>query len=358
MLSTPQSASPSAVDILLNAGAHFSIPHCILWNRVGLFPVSSSLTAGYWGQYIDDLKEYLLDMLSGDLTTASRFDRQTLAILLTEICCGRSPELWDTWRQGHTLPADTGFSPGPLVDEILSILRPWPHEQESICRVLNVVFDTGDVDAGNRILSLFITRSPTFAAGLRCLFSWQAVRIRPPVGFLGANSDSTQELLERCGADPKCIMYYRMASVPEISYWEEVLEGGIDDEVLSSLLLFTAENCLSGFTKYLLARGACVNFRSKFTHCFGESWTALAFAAWLGKMKTVMVLLENGADVLMEVSGYGGRKTAFSQLVDPGHQELVSMLAHIEFEERVKRGVAHGLSPTSSSGYPSAGRMC
>ena len=89
------------------------------------------------------------------------------------------------------MPEDTGFSPGPLVDEISSILWPWPHEQWTICRVLDVVFDAGDIDAGNGILSLFITRSPTFVAGLRSLFSWQAVRICPPVGFLGVNSDST-----------------------------------------------------------------------------------------------------------------------------------------------------------------------
>ena len=290
--------------MILNAGAHFLIPECIRWNGFSLSPVGSGLNADYHDQYIDDLKEYLLDMLSRDLATVGWDDRQALAVLLTKICCGRSRELWDTWRQRHTLPADMGFSPGPLVDEILSILQPWPPKQESICRVLNEVFDTGDIDAGNGILSLFITRSPTFAAGLRSLFSWQAVRICPPVGFLGTNSDSTQELLERCGADPKCIMYYRMASVLEVSYWEEALERGIDDEVLSSLLLFSLGNCSAGFTKYLLARGASVNFRSKFTHDFGRGWTALAYAANRGDREMVMALLDNGADVLLEVSDY------------------------------------------------------
>lgn len=303
-LSRPQSTSLAAIDILLSAGADISPRLCYQWDSFSLYPVSTVLAADHRDQYIDGLKEFLLDALSRDLLPIEDLlEAQALAGLLTEICCGRLPDLWDTWRQRHALPADTEFSPGPLVDKIVStvlrILLPTIREG-TIYQLLNTVFRTGDIDAGNGILSLFITRSPNFAASLGDLFTWREATINPPVNFLGKYSDSTQGLLERCGADPSCIMYYRMASVPEIAYWEEVFGKGVDGKVLNSLLLFSAAYCPIGHAEYLVAKGSCVNFRSIAARDDRQGWTALAYAADRGEREVVRLLLNNGADALLE----------------------------------------------------------
>ena len=188
-------------------------------------PACAAITVSSQNQYIDDLEEYLLGRLSCGLTTAG-WDSFPIAALLTEICCGRFPDLWDTWRQGHSLPADTEFSPGPLVDEITSLIMSLSGSQRGLVipQLLGTVFRTGDIGAGNEILSLLITRNPDFSACLGSVFTWEKVSVSSPLGFLGRNSNRTEELLEGCGADPNCILYYRMASVREITYWEEVLE--------------------------------------------------------------------------------------------------------------------------------------
>lgn len=288
----------------------------------------------------------MLAMLSRSLTTISELDIEALAILLTEICCGRSPELWDTWRQGHGLSADTVFLPGLLIDDIASMVMLQRSRGWGTYQVFDTMFRTGDIDAGNRILSLFITQSPSFAASIRSFFSWDQVSIFPPVKFLGKNSGTTQELLEGCGADPSCIIYYRMASVPEITYWEEIVGKGVNGEILNLLLLFSAANCSAKFAKYLLARSADVNFRSSLKNTVRPGWTALPYAVEQGERETIMAILKHGADVLQEVV-YWGQRTTISQLGRKRDPDLARMLAQIESEERAKRGVVYGALPES-----------
>ena len=283
-------------------------------------------------------------MLSRDAATLDCDQRYSLSLLLTEICCGRSPELWDTWRQAHGLPADTVFSPDSLVDEIASTinLQGWPEDADTIYAVLNTVFRAGDIDTGTEILSLFVTRSPGFSAGLGRAFSWEQVEMSPPVYFLDNRSGGILELLEEYGADHNCIMYYTMASVPDITYWEEVLGRGVNDKVLNSLLIFSAEYCPTGHAEFLLSRGASVHFQSCFADEYRQGITALAYAAGEGKMEMAMLLLDNGADVLQEIADHSG-KTAISELASLYHPDLAKVLAQVESEERVKRGTAHGL---------------
>ena len=280
-------------------------------------------------------------MLSKDLDTIDPVGTQAWAILLTEICCGRSHELWDTWRQGRALPANTVFSPAPLVDEIASIVLLQSWRSWSTWYLLNTVFRTGDINAGNEILSMLISRSPDFAASLGDIFSWREAMINPPVDFLGKNSDSTQGLLVRCGADQSCILYYRMASVPEIAYWKEVLEKGVDDKLLNSLLLFSAAYRPVEFTEYLLSRGAAINYRSGFSCDRGR--TALEYAALWNDMEVAIFLLDRGADILQEFVGPGRKNSTFSRLVARHYPDRAWVFAQIECEERLKRGKAHGL---------------
>lgn len=321
--------------------------------RNGLFLSDSlGLTGDCYDRYLDDRNEYLSDILSRDVATLDWHDKESLTTLLIEICCGRHPALWDIWRQKHALPACTVFPPGPLVDEITSLMMAMPEDQfymtEEAKDMLNIVFYTGDVDAGNAILSLFITRSPSFSAYLGRNFSWERVGMSPPVHFLGKNGSGARELIERCGADPDCVMYYTMTAIPEIAYWEEVIRNGVDDKVLNSVLLFSSAYHPIEHVEYLLSRGASVNFRSRFPDWEWQrkGWTALAHAADKGKTEMVMFLLKNGADVLQEFVGRVGGKGTISQLVsqDPRRQELARVLAQAECEERVRRGTAHGLS--------------
>ena len=207
--------------------------------------------------------------------------------------------------------------------------------------MLNTVFCTGDIDASNEILSLLISRSPGFAEILGDLFSWREAKINPPVDFLGKNSDSTQGLLERCGADPSCIWYYRVASVPELAYWKEVLEEGVDDRLLNSLLLFSAAYRLAEFAEYLLSRGAAINYRSGFSCDRGR--TALEYAALWNDMEVAIFLLDSGADILQEFVGPGRKNNTISQLVARYYPDRARVLAQIEREERLKRSKAHGL---------------
>ena len=173
-------------------------------------------------------------MLSRDVATLDSSENLSLGLLLAEICCGRSPELRDTWRQAHGLPADTVFSPDFLVDEIASTvsLQGWPENAETLYAVLNTLFRTDDIDAGKEILSLLVTRSPGFSASLIRAFSWKEVKTNPPVNFLNKSS-GIRELLEEYGADHNCIMYYAMAIAPDIACWEEVLGEGVDDKSLT-----------------------------------------------------------------------------------------------------------------------------
>ena len=245
--------------------------------------------------------------------------------------------------------SETGFSPGPLVDEIASLImsQSWTNRGLVIRQVLNTVFRTGDIGAGNEILSLFITRNPDLSACLGKVFSWENCMIfLPSDDFLGRNSKRTQELLKGCGADPNCILYYRMTSVVEIAYWEEVLGEGVDDKVLNSLLLFSAAKLPAGFVAYLLSKGASVHYQASIAEGFQRGWNSLAFAAYHGKTETVMLLLNNGADVLQELMDYRGKMVTASQLAS---QDLVRMLAQIEFEERVKRDTTHSSPPPDTS---------
>ena len=206
------------------------------------------------------------------------------------------------------------------------------------------MFRIGSIPAGDAILSLFITRIPGFSACLGRTFSWGRVEEQPPVRFLGNYNNSTPEILVECGADPNCLMYYTMASVPEIAYWEDFLGKGVDDNVLNSLLLFSAMECSIGHVEYLLSWGASVNFQSKFWGGYHQGWTALAYAAAYRKAEIVMFLLNNGADVLQSV-WTKGEETTIPKLVDPWNPDLARMLAEIECQERIKRGTANGLSP-------------
>ena len=209
--------------------------------------------------------------------------------------------------------------------------------------VLGTVFRTDDIDAGEEILSLFAACSPIFSAGLEIAFSWEELEMSSPVGFLDNKSSGIQELLEKYGADRSCIMYYTMASVPHIAYWEEVLAKGVDEKVLNSLLIFSVEYCPTGHAEFLLSRGASVHSQSCFVGESCEGITALAYAAREGNMEMAMLLLDHGADVLQEIVGGNGTFT-ISQFVGSRHPDLARVLAQLECEERVKRGLAHGLS--------------
>ena len=257
------------------------------------------------------------------------------------------------------MPADTVFSPGPLVDEIASaiILQDWPKEACTIHDVLNTVFRTGNIDAGKEILSLFATRSPSFSASLRREFSWEQLKMYTPAYFLDKKSSGIQELLEEYGADSNCVMYYTMASVPDISYWEEIFENGVEDKVLNSLLFFSVGHCPTGHVEFLLSKGASVHFQSCFAPENSQGWTALAHAAGRGRMDMVMLLLNNGADVLQEIVGHNGKFT-IGQLADPRHSDLARMLTQVEREERAKRGTAHGLSLLIVPALCLIGSMC
>ena len=283
-LRAPQCASPYVVDILLNAGASFSSPILSSGHRfpyLGTNPsVIPRLTGDYHDQYIDDISEYFLDILSRDAANPDFCEGYKLCALLTEICCGRSPELWDTWRQARGLPADMVFSPCPLVDEIDStitiILQSRPEGAYLIYGVLIAVFRTGDIDVGKEILSLLVTRGSSFSAVLGRAFSWEQTEMWPPVDFLDNKGSGIQKLLEEYGADPNCIMYYTMVSVRDIAYWEEAIANGVDEMVLNSLLLISAGAFSTRHVELLLSSGASVNFQGYFGNRYPQGWTALA----------------------------------------------------------------------------------
>ena len=93
--------------------------------------------------------------------------------------------------------------------------------------------------------------------------------------------------------------------------------------------------------EYLLSRGASVHFRFYSAMDPECGWNALAFAAISGNTEAVMLLLRNGTDVLQEFVDLGKKVTA-SQLASRAYPDLARMLAQIEFDERIKRGIAHG----------------
>ena len=141
----PQCASPRIVDILFSAGANFSLPIIIPrdgYDRHYCPPAITDipLIGHYQKQYLEDISEYLLGGLSRDVATLGYNERSSLCLLLTEVCCGRSAELWGTWLQAHVLPADAVFSPGPLVDKIASIMTSKDLEDErSNCLIYNML---------------------------------------------------------------------------------------------------------------------------------------------------------------------------------------------------------------------------
>ena len=56
-----------------------------------------------------------------------------------------------------------------------------------------------------------------------------------------------------------------------------------------------------------------------------------------------MLLLNNGADV-SQVEHFPGQKVTVAKFLGPNRPNLKRMLAQLECEERVKRGMAQGLS--------------
>lgn len=307
------------------------------------------LTGSYHKRYINDLRKHLLDMLSRDPSTLGAEEEKSFAILLTEICCGRLPELENTWQQGRALPADTPFSPDLLIDEILSLIMPRDRAPSMciVCQVLNAVFRTGDIGAGNEILSLLFRRSPSLSKYIARKFSWDSVHPFPPPHFLGISSDSTLEILEGCGADLNCLRYYAMASVSEIPYWSKVLRKGVGDAVINLLLLFSAMNGSAKLVQYLVAKGAIVNFHCGSTGPYPSGWTALAYSAQMGNTEAAVFLLSNGADILQGPVDSKGRQYAVSQLARSSNPDLAKFLVQIECEEAAKRDKSHGMSSSS-----------
>ena len=313
------------------------------------------LAGSYHDRYIDDLEEHLLYLLSRDLSALSPEDGMSLAIILGEICCGRLPELWNAWLQGRALPADTPFSPDHLIDEVLSLIDPpgRPPTIYDVCHVFNEVFRRGAIneDASVEVLSLLLRRRPSFSNFVGSLFTCEKSGVSPPAYFLAFSSDRTMQILERCGADPNHLRLYAMMSVPKIPYWEELIRKGVDNIVLSSMLLHRAWRAPIDQVKYLVSKGANVNFRRDFTGLRRSGWTALACAAQMGNTETALFLLSKGADVLQDPVDYDGQKYTLSQLATwwdrPENRDLANILARIEWEERVRRGKAHGMSPSS-----------
>ena len=358
-LTEPRSIAHYVIESLLDAGAHFSFPfqrYCSLDGKHDFeMGFDMGLAGSYHDRYIDDLKEYLLYLLSRDMSTLSPEEGMSLAIILGEICCGRLPELWNAWLQGHALPADTPFSPDHLIDEVLSLIDPpdRPPINYDVCHVFNEVFRRGaaNEDASVEVLSLLLRRRPSFSNFVVSLFTWCREDSFAPAYFLVFSSDRTMEILERCGADPNHLRLYAMMSVREIPYWEELIRKGVDNLVLNLMLLNSAWKDPIDHVKYLVSKGANVNFHRGFTGPRRSGRTALACSALMGNTETTLFLLSKGADVLQEVVGISGRKYTISQLATrldrPESRDLAKTLERIEWEERLRRGKAHGMSPSS-----------
>ena len=292
------------------------------------------------------------------LSTLRRDEEISLAILLGEIRCGRLPELWDAWRQGRALPADTPFSLDLLIGQILSLIDPPGRLRDhyDVCRVFNSVFRTGaaNVDASIEVLSLLLRRCESFSNYVGSIFTWDFARCRsfPHAYFLAFGGDRTIEILEVCGADPNRLRVYAMESVPEIPYWEELLKKGVGDIVLNLVLLDRAIVGSIKCVKYLVSKGASVNYHHGATDPSQSGWTALAYSTQMGNTETALFLLSKGADVLQDPVDYVCRKYTISQLATsiwdrPHTRDLASTLAQVECEERAKRGKAQGMSPSS-----------
>ena len=347
-LNEPRSIEIYVIESLLDAGAHFSFRQ--YFSLSGIFDIG--LAGSYHDRYIDDLKEHLLYLLSRDMSTLNREERTPLAIILGEICCGRLPDLWDTWLQGRALPADTPFSPDYLIDEVLSLIDPLDRPPTiGAVFLFNSMFRRGaaNEDADIEVLSLLLRRRPSFSNYVGSLFTYDQLDTPALAFFLAFRSVRTMEILERCGADPNDLRIYAMMSVREIPYWEELIRNGVDDVVLNSILLRSAWTGSIDHVKYLVSKGANVNFRRGFTGSYRSGWTALACAALLGDTKIALYLLSKGADVLQDPVDYDGQKYTLSQLAAIGSRpkdpDLANTLARIEWEERVRRGNAHGMSP-------------
>ena len=347
------------MESLLDAGAHFSFPfrrYSALngMHRFGM-GFDMGLAGSYHDRYIDDLKEYLLYLLSRDMSTLSPEDGMSLAIILGEICCGRLPELWNAWLQGRALPADTPFSPDHLIDEVLSLIDPpdRPPINYDVCHVFNEVFRRGatNEDASVKVLSLLLRRRPSFSKFVGSLFTCEQVDVSAPAYFLAFSSVRTMEILEGCGADPNDLRLYAMMSVSEIPYWEELIKHGVDDIVLNSMLLHCSWRGPIDHVKYFMSKGANVNFCRDFTDLDRSGWTPLASAAQMANTETALFLLNKGADVLQDPVYCYDRKYTLSQLATwwdwPESWDLAKTLARMEWEERVRRGKAHGMSPSS-----------
>jgi len=393
----PQTA---AMQLILNAAEQFPLdPHRVhVWDRLDL-----ALTGSYHDSFLDCIRGYSLELFGQDPELLDWNGKCSLFRILTIMCCGQLVDLTSVWRtcRPHLQAANSDELYNAMLEEVVNITTLFEEHcmarsEPCLLGFLRDVFwicsfnpATGTKMA-NKILSslLFDFPSRRLRDYLVGVFLRDILRIGPSkqstysFTIFRYCDKHTLDLIEHAGTDPTALQFARIVfdfsfDRREFRDLQQCIQG-VDRQVLDWILYLYADDEKLGpeCVELLVREGANVNFvlsnyhdekGNAFKQPMNIPLTPLSkvvrSGGW-GALPRVRLLLEYGADVLLDTRGgylsVVTRKFRDNWISSNGERckrytELVELLEELERAEIAKRGFQlPEAPPTGTAHFPSS----
>lgn len=341
----------SAMRFMIESGAEFRPDD---YSDPVYYVVSTVMKGCHRDVFIDDFNEYAVEVFSRDPES----DPTTLGVLLSDMACGQFTQVLDLYLEGRPhlsktmAAADPDYLFEPMIQEIASLFEHSIYDlREILRRSFMVCGSTLNISTANKILSSLSGYSPELVGFLDEYFSEKpSFDDSSSSTYLDdliiSGNQETLDILEKICVDTKMVRYkwfntylfnYDRAPLAEYPVWKKYVDDGVDQEVMDMLLTFgkfrSAEEMLT-----ILDLGPDVN--SIHTGNQNQRWTPLSGAVFYRDTDTVELLLDKGADVLLDWKGLEWQQGPISVLAaERGNHGLAEMLEKLEVEERASRGI-------------------
>jgi len=346
----------AGIQLIIDAGGEFGFPwgHCSTAFHLNPTYAYSALKGTSYSEVLKDcLQEHAVRLFSKD----PEYPSVAQVFLLTDMVCGQFIEVQDLWRQIrpnlYAPVTDTtslfNFMVADLVSTAEKVYSDGAVSTWLWVKVIDRVFvnctNAGEIDQANRILTSLVARSSSFVKHLNISFSQQMGNpYHVPIDLLYGCNRETLDILEWNGISPDVVDYRLMQEcLLDDRAFPEFLWRRISISTMFDWMLVCASDCVE-FSEHvlpLLREGADVNYIGWDCPYFGEDFsvprTPLGAAVRAGEKETVQLLLDYGADVLLdseERSSLSGIATV------GGYQELAEMLKKLEVKEQTKRNLS------------------
>jgi len=337
--------------------------------------------ASYYGDLADGFRGYASDLFSQDPDQLDFYGRVRLGFLLLDMISAQDTDAQDLWQEARIhmckiTATDTDRISDSMLREMVTAGDRLPDHTEHWVILINRVFancstDLAKVDhaTANRILFSILAYSPRCSKQLRTSLSRRlGVPWNSPITVLHYDDCHTFDILERVAGVDRDLMDFRRMQISILKCMPilaQILCRMANDTLLNLLLIFasgySSEYPPRGYSGYrehmlpLIRKGADVNYVSEDCPFFHEledgslPRTPLGAAVYSGRIMAVVLLLDHGADILLDTDRCSLSKVAFSRAKTRSdcqgsqyseyqcYMDLAEMLEKIETEERAKR---------------------